>query len=97
MSSASADGVMLRPATTADLPALVAMRDDLNVLEREGCPHASIQRLSVEQFASLWGQKIDDADHCWRIVEIDGQPAGFGLIYLQKPLTPLPGAFLHWA
>jgi GNAT superfamily N-acetyltransferase len=87
----------LRPATPDDLPAIVAMRDDLNVLELRGCPHASIQKLTLDQFAALWGHTFDDPAYCWRIVEVDRQPAGFGLIYLQSPRTEPPGAYIHWA
>ena len=87
----------LRPATRADLPAIVAMRDALNVLELSGCPHASIQQLTVEQFSALWGPTLDDPAYCWRVVEAAGRPVGFGLIYLQNPRTDPPAAFLHWA
>ncbi|HZT82824.1 MAG TPA: GNAT family N-acetyltransferase, partial [Gemmataceae bacterium] len=87
----------LRPATAADLPAIVAMRDRLNRLELAGCPHASIIPLSLEQFTALWGRTLDDPDSCWRIVEADGRPVGFGLIYLARPRTQPPTAFLHWA
>jgi GNAT superfamily N-acetyltransferase len=73
------------------------MRDELNALELTGCPHASIQRLSVEEFTALWGGTLDDPSSCWRIVEVDRRPVGFGLIYLAAPRTRPPGAFLHWA
>jgi GNAT superfamily N-acetyltransferase len=91
------DAVTFRQATAADLPALVAMRDDLNALERSGCPHACIVPLSVKQFTEVWGYTLDSPDHCWRLIEIDGRPAGFGLIYLSSPRTDPPGAFVHWA
>ncbi|MCI0457275.1 MAG: GNAT family N-acetyltransferase [Gemmataceae bacterium] len=89
--------VHLRPATRADLPAIVVMRDALNVLELSGCPHASIQKLTLEEFSALWGPTLDDPAYCWRVVEAQGQPVGFGLIYLQALRTTPPGAFLHWA
>jgi len=94
---ASAGAVQLRPATRDDLPAIVAMRDDLNALELRGCAHASIQKLTLDQFAALWGPSFDDPNYCWRIVEVDRQPIGYGLIYLQSPRTDPPGAFIHWA
>ncbi len=89
--------IIFRPATAADLPVLVAMRDELNTLELTGSPQAPIQRLGVEAFAALWAHTLDSPDHCWRIAEADGKPVGFGLIYMMKPLTEPPGAFLHWA
>jgi GNAT superfamily N-acetyltransferase len=95
--AATAGSVALRPATRADLTAIVAMRDELNDLELAGCPHAPIVRLSLEAFSALWGHTIDSAGHCWRIVEEDGRPIGFGLIYLMTPQTQPPGAYLHWA
>jgi GNAT superfamily N-acetyltransferase len=85
----------VRPASRADLPAIVAMRDDLNRLELEGSPHAPIQRLNLAEFTGLWGHTFDSARHCWRILDVDGQPAGFGLIYLMTPSSP-PGAYIHW-
>lgn len=89
--------VSFRPATVEDLPTLVAMRDDLNRLEQTGCPHAAIQPLSLEEFASIWRPTLDSPTHCWRIVEAAGRPIGFGLIYLVYPRVREPGAFLHWA
>lgn len=89
---------VVRPATAADLPAIVAMRDDLNALELSGCPHAPIQKLSVEDFARQWGHTLDHPSYCWRIVELDGRPIGFGLIYLMPPVPGQgTGAFVHWA
>ena len=88
---------MIRAAIVSDLPAIVAMRDKLNVLERSGCPHASIVPLTLEQFTAMWGRTFDSPDHCWRIVEADRQPVGFGLIYLTTPRTTPPGAYIHWA
>jgi GNAT superfamily N-acetyltransferase len=73
------------------------MRNDLNSHELEGCPHASIQKLTLEQFAAHWGPTLQDPDHCWRIVEVEGRPIGFGLIYLLKPKLDPPAAFVHWA
>src|SRR5262249_23561037 len=61
-------GVALRPARRDDLPAIVAMRDALNALELAGSPHAPIQRLTVDEFAALWGPTFDDPRHCWRVV-----------------------------
>lgn len=89
--------VRLRPAIADDLPNIVAMRDRLNALELAGCPHASIQKLTVAEFTGLWGPTLQHPDYCWRIVEVDGQPVGFGLIYLSQPRTEPPAAFLHWA
>jgi GNAT superfamily N-acetyltransferase len=62
-----------------------------------GCPHASIQKLTLEEFSALWGPTLADPAYCWRLVESQGQPVGFGLIYLQAPRMTPPGAFLHWA
>src|SRR5262249_4209338 len=87
----------LRPATAADLPRIVAMRDQLNALELAGCPHASIQKLSVEQFASLWGPTLTKPDYCWRVIESDGQVIGYGLIFLNQPRTTPPSAYVQWA
>lgn len=87
---------VIRPATLADLPAIVAMRDTLNTHELVGSPHAPIQRLTLEQFAAFWSATFSDPHHCWRIVEVDGQHVGFGLIYMLAK-TRLPGAFIHWA
>jgi GNAT superfamily N-acetyltransferase len=89
--------ITLRPATTNDLPTLVAMRNDLNALERAGCPHAAIQPLTLEEFAAVWGPTLGSPTHCWRVVEADGRPIGFGMIYLLFPQTRAPGAFLQWA
>jgi GNAT superfamily N-acetyltransferase len=89
--------VSIRPARREDLAAIVAMRDALNALELQGCPHASIQKLTLEQFTAMWGHTFDDPAYCWRIVEMGGKPIGFGLIYLQSPRTEPPGAFIHWA
>jgi GNAT superfamily N-acetyltransferase len=73
------------------------MRDALNRLELAGCPHAAIQRLSVEEFTTLWGGTLTDPDYCWRIVEGDEQPRGFGLIFLLPPKVPPLGAYVQWA
>lgn len=73
------------------------MRDDLNALELRGSPHAPIQRLSLAEFDAHWGATLCDPRYCWRIVELDEQPVGFGLIYLTAPLTKPALAFLHWA
>jgi GNAT superfamily N-acetyltransferase len=81
----------------ADWPAIVAMRNDLNALELQGCPHASIQKLTLTEFQAHWGPTLDDPDYCWRIVEVVGRPIGFGLVYVVKPkVEPLAG-FVHWA
>lgn len=95
--SSAAESITLRPATRADLPTLVAMRDTLNDLERAGCPHGPILRMTLEAFTAVWGPTIDSPTHCWRIVEQAGRPIGFGLIYLIHPPTQPPGAFIHWA
>jgi GNAT superfamily N-acetyltransferase len=87
---------MIRPGRLEDLAAIVAMRDALNALERAGCPHAPIQKLTLEQFTAFWGRTFEDADHCWRIVECARQPVGFGLVYLLPRSRPA-AAFLHWA
>lgn len=92
-----AGSIILRPATQADLPAIVAMRDELNAIELAGCPHAAIIHMSVSEFAALWGPTFDSPAHCWRVVEETGKPIGFGLVYLMKPQTRPPGAYLHWA
>jgi len=97
MMSASNDTIRIRPATLADLPAIVAMRDELNELELHGCPHAPIHQLTEEQFRAFWGHTFGSAAHCWRIVEADGQPIGFGLIYVVVPRVEPAGAYLHWA
>lgn len=73
------------------------MRDALNDLERAGCAHAAIQRMKADEFASVWGATLTSPNHCWRIVEVEGQAIGFGLIYLVNPQTRSPGAFIHWA
>lgn len=88
---------LIRPATAADLPAIVAMRDALNALELAGSPHAPIVRLTVDEFAAVWGPTLDDPGHCWRVVEVDGRLVGFGLIFLTTPRTVPPGAFVQWA
>ena len=88
---------LIRPATAADLPAVVALRDALNALELAGSPHAPIRRLSVDEFAAAWGPTLDDPAYCWRVVEADGRLVGFGLIFLQASPTTLPGAFVQWA
>jgi GNAT superfamily N-acetyltransferase len=93
----SADKAIIRPASDADWPAIVAMRNDLNAHELEGCPHASIQKLTLEQFKAHWGSTMADPDYCWRIVEADGRPIGFGLLYVQKPKVAPLGGFVHWA
>ncbi len=85
----------IRPARSADLPAIVAMRDALNALELTASPHAPIQRLSVDEFAAMWGATFDDPTHCWRIAEAEAKPVGFGLLYLLPRTRPL-GAFIHW-
>jgi GNAT superfamily N-acetyltransferase len=89
--------VSVRPATARDLPAIVAMRDALNALELSGSPHAPIQRLTLEEFTALWGGTLDHPAYCWRVVEAEHRPIGFGLIYLMTPRTQPPGAFVHWA
>jgi GNAT superfamily N-acetyltransferase len=89
--------ITIRPGTTADLPAIVAMRDRLNELERQGCAHASIIPMSLEQFTAMWSGTFSSPHHCWRIVEQDGQPVGFALIYVSIPRTTPAGAYLHWA
>jgi GNAT superfamily N-acetyltransferase len=88
---------VLRPAVLADLPAIVTMRNRLNGLELTGSPHAPIQRLTLAEFTSLWGPTLDSSTHCWRIVEVNGQPIGFGLVYLITPKPQTPGAFIQWA
>jgi GNAT superfamily N-acetyltransferase len=93
----TAGSVSLRPATRADLPAIVAMRDELNNLELAGCPHAPIIRLTLDEFTALWGHTFDSAGHCWRIVEQGGRPIGFAFVYLITPSTRPPGAYIHWA
>jgi len=40
----AAGSVCLRPATPADLPVIVAMRNELNDLELTGCRHATPAR-----------------------------------------------------
>jgi GNAT superfamily N-acetyltransferase len=87
----------LRPATADDLSAIVTMRDQLNQLELAGCPHASIQPLSQDEFAALWSGTFASPSHCWRIVEAEGRPVGFGLIYLVFPTITPSAAYLHWA
>jgi len=85
----------IRPARASDLPAILVMRNALNVHERAGCPHASIQPLDLEEFTAIWGATIDDASHCWRIVEAAGVPVGFGLLYLIPKFKP-PVGFVQW-
>ena len=92
---APSSSVSIRPATAADLPALVAMRDALNDLERAGCPHAAIQRMTPEEFASVWGPTLDSPTHCWRVVESAGRPVGFGMIYLLFAQLHAPAAFIR--
>jgi GNAT superfamily N-acetyltransferase len=89
--------VTLRPARARDLPAIVAMRDQLNDLERSGCPHAAIVPLTLDQFTAIWGPTFDSPTHCWQVIEGEGKLVGFGLIYLstQRP-APL-AAYIHWA
>ena len=89
--------VSLRPAKASDLPAIVAMRDKLNQLELAGCPYASIQPLSLEEFTAVWGGTFDSPSHCWRIVETEGRPIGFGLIYLTMPKITGSAAYIQWA
>src|SRR5262249_38316078 len=91
------NSVAIRPATVSDLPAIVAMRDRLNNLERAGCAHASIIPLSLDQFTAMWKSSFASPRHCWSIVEADGKPIGFGLIYLTTPRTMPPSAYIHWA
>jgi len=93
----AAGSVCLRPATPADLPVIVTMRNELNDLELAGCRHAPIIRHNLDEFTALWGHTLDSPQHCWRLVEEAGQPIGFGLIYLMTPPTRPPGAYLHWA
>ena len=95
--SAKPDAAKIRPATIADLPAIVAMRDRLNVLERRGCPHAAIVPLTLAQFTAMWGETFTSPAHCWRVVEVAEELVGFGLIYLATPRTTPPGAYIHWA
>lgn len=95
--SAESGLVELRAARANDLPALVALRDKLNALERAGCPHAPIVRLSVEEFTAVWGGTFDSPDHCWRVLQVGPRLIGFGLIYLVPLGPPPPGAFIHWA
>jgi GNAT superfamily N-acetyltransferase len=87
----------IRPATAADLAHIVAMRDQLNALELAGCPHASIQKLSVEQFTALWGPTLTKPDYCWRVIESAGQLIGYGLIFLSQPRSTPPAAYVQWA
>jgi GNAT superfamily N-acetyltransferase len=87
----------IRPATRDDLPAIVAMRDDLNVHELTGCPHASIVRMNLETFRAAWEKSFEDPACCWRLVELDGQPAGYGCIYLTSPRLNPPIAYVQWA
>ncbi len=89
--------VTLRPARTRDLPAIVAMRDRLNDLERSGCAHAAIVPMTLEQFTAIWGATLDSPTHCWRLIEGDGKPVGFGLIYLSTHKPAPLAAYLHWA
>jgi GNAT superfamily N-acetyltransferase len=93
----SAPLVVFRQATADDLPFIVAMRDALNALELAGCPHAPIQRLSVQEFHDYWGPSLDDPDYCWRVIEVAGRTVGFGLIYLTVPKKAPQSAFIHWA
>src|SRR5438445_678675 len=58
----------LRAATIDDVPTIVAMRDRLNALELANCPHASIEPLTVAQFAERWGPTFGHADYHWQIV-----------------------------
>lgn len=95
--SPQSENVLIRPAMASDLPMIVTMRNDLNDLERAGCPHAAIQRLTLEEFATVWGPTLESRTHCWRIVEVEGRPIGFGLIYLLFPQLPAPAAFVQWA
>ncbi len=96
MSRSNPAAVTIRPATAADLPALVGMRDALNRLELAGTPHAPIVGMSLEEFTSHWGVTLESPKYCWRIVEAAGRPVGFGLIYLMTPTTNPPGAYIHW-
>ncbi|MBY0522463.1 MAG: GNAT family N-acetyltransferase [Gemmataceae bacterium] len=91
------NAVTIRPATSADLPAIVAMRDELNELELRACPHAAITPLTLEQFTTLWSHTLDSPTHCWRVVEVDRKPIGFGLLYLSMPRVDPSSAYLHWA
>ncbi|MBL8794645.1 MAG: GNAT family N-acetyltransferase, partial [Planctomycetia bacterium] len=88
---------LIRPATVQDLSAIVAMRDRLNDLERAGCPHAAIQPFTLEQFTAQWSASMSNPNFCWRIVEVEGRPVGFGLIYLNTPQVPRSAAYIHWA
>ncbi|MGE3804474.1 MAG: N-acetyltransferase family protein [Gemmataceae bacterium] len=87
----------IRPATRADLPAIVAMRDDLNLHELKGCPHASIVRMELDPFTKVWGHTFDSPGYCWRLVELDGKPVGYGMIYLLSPRLEPPIAYVQWA
>jgi GNAT superfamily N-acetyltransferase len=89
--------VRIRPAAADDLPAIVAMRDRLNELERAGCAHAAIQPFTLEQFTTHWSPSMTNPNFCWRIVEAAGRPVGFGLIYLLAPQLPRSAAYIHWA
>lgn len=89
--------ISIRPAKPEDLPNIVAMRNALNRLELAGCPHASITRLTLEEFIAHWGPTMGEADYCWRIVEEAGKPIGFGMLYLLKPRVPPFVGFVQWA
>ena len=58
--------------------------------------HASITKLTLEEFSAYWGPTFADADYCWRIVEADGNAAGFGLLYILKPRVPPLAGFVQW-
>ena len=91
------EALIIRPAQSRDLPTLVAMRNALNQLELAGCPHASIAKLTLDEFSAHWSPTLADADYCWRIVEVEGTPVGFGLLYIMKPLVAPLAGFVHWA
>lgn len=87
----------IHSATRDDLPAIVAMREDLNLHELKGCPHASIVRMQLPEFEAAWGYSFDDPACCWRIAEQDGKPSGYAMIYLTKPRLNPPSAYVQWA
>jgi GNAT superfamily N-acetyltransferase len=97
MRKSSIPTVTLRPAHARDLPAIVAMRDRLNDLERSGCSHAAVIPMTLEQFTAIWAPTLESPAHCWRILEGEGEPVGFGLIYLSAQRPAPVAAYIHWA